>query len=102
MGRALAFAWRALLADVQGTLSGEGLREGSAAVALVVVVDVVAEQAARTLWGGRRERYRVEGGKEGREEERGWKQTKHGQIKQEKKRKNGEMGRGGRVRSKRD
>lgn len=56
MGRALAFARGALLADVQGTLGSEGLREGTAAVALVVVVDVVAEQAARTLRGERRER----------------------------------------------
>lgn len=49
MGRALGLARRPLLADVQRPLGGEGLREGAAAVALVVVVDVVAEQAARSL-----------------------------------------------------
>lgn len=59
MGRALALAGGALLADVQGTLGSEGLREGSAAVALVVVVDVVAEQPTRTLWRRGEERERV-------------------------------------------
>lgn len=49
MGWALAFTGRALLADVQGTLSSEGLWEGPAAVTLVVVVDVVAEQPTRPL-----------------------------------------------------
>lgn len=49
VGRALGLARRPLLADVQRPLGGEGLREGAAAVALVVVVDVVAEQAARSL-----------------------------------------------------
>lgn len=58
MGRTVAFAGRALLADVQGPLGGEGLWEGSAAVALVVVVDVVAEQATRTLCGARGGRVR--------------------------------------------
>lgn len=58
MGRALAFARGALLADVQGTLSGEGLWEGTAAIALIVVVDVVAEQPTCTLWGERRSRER--------------------------------------------
>lgn len=51
MGWALSFARGALLADVQGTLSREGLREGTAAVALVIVVDVVAEQPTGTLGG---------------------------------------------------
>lgn len=50
--RALGLARRPLLADVQRSLGGEGLREGAAAVALVVVVDVVAEQAACSLWKG--------------------------------------------------
>lgn len=54
VGRALALAGRALLADVQRPLGGEGLREGAAAVALVVVVDVVAEEAACTLWEERK------------------------------------------------
>ncbi len=63
MGRALAFARGALLADVQGTLGSEGLWEGTAAIALVVVVDVVAEQPTRTLWGERRERQMKRGGK---------------------------------------
>lgn len=49
MGRTFAFARGALLADVQGTLDSEGLWEGTAAIALVVVVDVVAEQPARAL-----------------------------------------------------
>ena len=49
MGRALSFARGALLADVQRTLSSEGLWEGTSAVTLVVVVDVVAEQPTRTL-----------------------------------------------------
>lgn len=49
MGRTFAFARGALLADVQGTLGSEGLWEGTAAIALVVVVDMVAEQPARTL-----------------------------------------------------
>lgn len=56
MGRALAFTRRALLADVQGTLGSEGLWEGTAAIALVVVVDVVAEQPTCTLWGKMRKR----------------------------------------------
>lgn len=74
MGRALGLARGALLADVQGTLSGEGLWEGTAAIALVIVVDMVAEQPARALWGERRER-KMRGGKgieimeEGKEEE---------------------------------
>lgn len=46
MGGTLAFAGRAFLADVQGTLGSEGLWEGRAAIALVVVVDVVAKQPA--------------------------------------------------------
>lgn len=62
MGRALAFAGGALLADVQGTLGSEGLWEGTAAIALVVVVDVVAEQPTRTLWGERRKRKMKRGG----------------------------------------
>lgn len=73
MGRALGLARGALLADVQGTLSSEGLWEGTAAIALVIVVDMVAEQPARALWGERRER-KMRGGKgveimeEGKEE----------------------------------
>lgn len=61
MGRALAFTGRTLLADVQGTLSSEGLWEGPTTITLVVVVDVVAEQPTRPLWGQRKER----GGKGG-------------------------------------
>lgn len=61
MGRALAFTGRTLLADVQGTLSSEGLWEGPTTITLVVVVDVVAEQPTRPLWGQRKER----GGKRG-------------------------------------
>lgn len=51
MGRALSLTRRPLLADVQWPLRGEGLREGATAIALVVVVDVVAEQTARSLSG---------------------------------------------------
>lgn len=82
MGRALGLARGALLADVQGTLSGEGLWEGTAAIALVIVVDMVAEQPARALWGERRER-KMRGGKgiqimeEGKEERRGKKGKKY-------------------------
>lgn len=61
MGWTLAFTGRALLADVQRTLSSEGLWEGPTTITLVVVVDVVAEQPTRPLWcqrgeGERRER----------------------------------------------
>ena len=55
MGWALTFAGWALLADVQGTLGSEGLWEGHTAIALVVVVDMVAEQPTRSLWNERRE-----------------------------------------------
>lgn len=51
MRRALGFAGGALLTDVQGTLGGEGLWEGTADIALVVVVDVVAKQPACSLKG---------------------------------------------------
>lgn len=50
MGRAFTFTGWALLTDVQGTLGSERLWEGPAAISLVVVVDMVAEQPARTLW----------------------------------------------------
>lgn len=63
MGRTLVFARGGFLADVQGTLSSEGLWEGTAAIALVVVVDMVAEQPTCTLWGERRVR-KMSGGKE--------------------------------------
>lgn len=53
---ALAFTRGALLADVQGTLRSEGLWKRTAAITLVVVVDVVAEQPACTLWGESREK----------------------------------------------
>jgi len=55
VGRTLAFARGALLTDVQRTLGSEGLWEGGAAITLVGVVDVVAEQPTRTLWGERRD-----------------------------------------------
>lgn len=58
MGWALGFTRGGFLADVQGTLSGEGLWEGTAAIALVIVVDMVAEQPTGTLWGENRERDR--------------------------------------------
>lgn len=51
MGGALGFARGALLADVQGTLGSERLWEGTAAITLVIVVDVVAEQSTRSLQG---------------------------------------------------
>lgn len=51
MGGALGFARGALLADVQGTLGSERLREGTAAITLVIVVDVVTEQSTRSLQG---------------------------------------------------
>lgn len=43
---------------MQGTLGSEGLREGSTTITLVVVVDMVAEQPARTLWRERRKEKR--------------------------------------------
>lgn len=49
MRGALGFAGGALLTDVQGTLGGERLREGAAAIALVVVVDMVAKHPACSL-----------------------------------------------------
>lgn len=49
----LGFTGGTFLTDVQGTLGGEGLREGTAAIALVVVVDVVAKQPACPLKGER-------------------------------------------------
>lgn len=49
MGGALSFAGGAFLTDVQGTLGGKGLWEGTAAIALVVVVDVVAKQPPCSL-----------------------------------------------------
>ena len=67
MRRGLALAGTARLAEVQGTLCGEGLREGAAAVALVVVVDVVTEETARSLWTGER----IWGGGRGEKTERG-------------------------------
>lgn len=51
MGGALGFARGTLLADVQGTLGSERLWEGTAAIALVIVVDVVTEQSTRSLQG---------------------------------------------------
>lgn len=51
MGGALGFARGAFLADVQGTLGSERLREGTAAITLVIVVDVVTEQPTRSLQG---------------------------------------------------
>lgn len=50
VGWALAFVRRAFLADVQGTLGSEGLWEWSPTIGLVVVVDMVAEQATCPLW----------------------------------------------------
>lgn len=50
---ALGFTGGAFLTDVQGTLGGKGLREGTAAIALVVVVDVVAKQPTCPLKGER-------------------------------------------------
>lgn len=55
MGWTLAFTGRALLADVQRTLSSEGLWEGPTTITLVVVVDMVAKQPACSLWSQRRE-----------------------------------------------
>lgn len=53
MRRALGFAGGALLTDVQGTLGGKRLREGAAAIALVVVVDMVAKHPTCSLQGER-------------------------------------------------
>lgn len=53
MRGALGFAGGALLTDVQGTLGGERLREGAAAIALVVVVDMVAKHPTCSLQGER-------------------------------------------------
>lgn len=49
MRGALSFAGGALLTDVQGTLGGKRLGEGAAAIALVVVVDMVTKHPTGSL-----------------------------------------------------
>lgn len=61
MRGALGFAGGTLLTDVQGTLGGKRLREGAAAIALVVVVDVVAKHPTCSLQRERGNRWGKKG-----------------------------------------